>query len=149
MEKLLCAVFSVCVLAVSAQDTNTTCPQGYWGAGCMNYCGYCASRTSRGVYDRECDVVTGSCRDGCLGGWSGQNCDKPYCKDGCNGGECVYPDTCANCGDISKVSPGCTNIKLRGLLGSLTAIIVLTLSLAICGLGTVMYERRKGSSAPL
>lgn len=149
MEKLLCAVISVCFLAASAQETNLNCTKGYWGEGCANYCGYCAGMESTGIYDRECDPVSGQCADGCLGGWSGLNCDIPFCKDGCNGGECVYPNTCANCGDISKVSPGCTNIKLRGLLGSLIAIIVLTLSLAICGVGTVLHERSKGSSAPL
>lgn len=142
----------LCVVPALAQVSNSTtnCAKGYWGENCVNYCGYCHSEApSSGPFDRECNSITGACANGCQGGYSGTNCNDALCTNGCNGGTCVAPDVCSLCPDISHVNPGCTNIKLRGLLGSLTAIIVLCACLALCALGTVVFERRKAGSVAL
>lgn len=143
---LIISAFAVTAMAA----TNTTCPKGYWGTGCQNFCGYCHTQDQvGGSYDRTCNAATGGCALGCQGGWTGANCDQAICDEGCNGGECIAPNVCGNCPDISHVSPGCTNIKLRGLLGSLTAFGVLICSLIACALGSIMYERRKNTSVAL
>nr|XP_039250420.1 multiple epidermal growth factor-like domains protein 11 [Styela clava] len=154
MQNLIILIIAVCAVSATnaASNSTTLCPQSYWGPNCANFCGYCHNPQDtevQGVYDRTCDSVTGGCANGCQGGWSGANCDEAVCEDGCNGGECIAPNVCGNCPTISHISPGCTNIKLRGLLGSLTAFAVLIFSLASCAFGSILYERRKNTSVAL
>uniref|UniRef100_H2YV65 EGF-like domain-containing protein n=1 Tax=Ciona savignyi TaxID=51511 RepID=H2YV65_CIOSA len=132
---------------VAAQN----CTSGYWGADCMNVCGSCYVQPTMGDLADEfaCDPVTGKCAKGCNEGYTGNNCDKAVCKQNCGPGMCVAPNYCANCGDISLVSPNCEDIRLRGLLGSLIAFIVIGISVGLCGAGSVWYKRRKDTTVSL
>lgn len=129
------------------QSEDAACGSGYWGDGCINYCGYCAVITSDGVQpepynNRQCDPSTGNCDSGCQAGYTGDRCDEPICTH-CTDGACVAPELCQLCKDISHVSPNCVNIKFRGLMGSLMAFIVLISSITACGVGAVFYNKKK------
>lgn len=145
MMKLLLVLCMVSV-AIAQQ-----CEDGYWGEGCVNYCGYCyttGGAVQPGDLNRVCDSTTGACVEGCQAGYTGENCDHAICSD-CSNGVCVAPELCQMCKDISHVSPNCINIKLRGLLGSLISVIVLICALVSCTLGSMFYQRKKNASVRL
>nr|CAB3265888.1 scavenger receptor class F member 1 [Phallusia mammillata] len=130
--------------AVNAQ--NSTCARYQWGADCLNICGECFVEDPTA---RICNVDTGKCAKGCLGGYTGELCDQAICKGGCGSGECLAPNFCGNCGDISKISPNCEDIRLRGLLGALGAFVVIGVSITLCGFGSVWYKRRQNTPVAL
>merc|ERR1712096_81042 len=52
------------------------------------------------------------------------------------------------CGeDINRVGKDCADIRVRGIIGSIAAFAVLTSSIALCGMGSKLYaKRREGAS---
>jgi hypothetical protein len=71
------------------------------------------------------------------------------CKQDCGPGICVAPDICGACGDINLVSPNCEDIRLKGLLGSLLALGVVSISITLCGIGSVYYKRSRNTPVAL
>ncbi|KAJ8040036.1 Adhesion G-protein coupled receptor G4 [Holothuria leucospilota] len=68
------------------------CPSGTYGANCLQQC-HCSG---------ECDRYTGKCKQQCLDGYSGKNCQIPaICKTGYYGDNCLdkchcYDDSVCN-----------------------------------------------------
>ena len=51
---------------------STVCPVGQYGINCSYNCsGHCAGSSSSLCYHSD-----GSCRDGCVAGWTGSVCDQ-------------------------------------------------------------------------
>jgi len=146
---IACVVTFYATLA-SAQNSsdNTVCAAGSWGPNCLNACGKCSYSEGSA---QTCDAATGACgaNNGCLEGYEGNNCDKAVCKQDCGPGICVAPDVCGACGDINLVSPNCEDIRLRGLLGSLIALAVISVSITLCGIGSVYYKRSRNTPVAL
>lgn len=120
----------------------------FWGEDCVNMCGYCLEDNLVNI--TFCDKVTGACpenkKDGtahCALGWAGPGCSDAQCEGGCNGGTCISPDVCFCGSDINKVGPTCEDIRVRGVIGSIAAFATVTASIALCGLGSKLYKRRK------
>lgn len=120
----------------------------FWGEDCVNMCGYCLEDNLVNITD--CDKTTGACpkssKDGalhCLNGWSGPGCSKAICDPACSSGECISPNVCFCGKDINKVGPLCEDIRVRGVIGSIAAFATVTASIALCGLGSKLYKRRK------
>jgi len=136
---LVISALAFYVTLTSAQN----CTSGSWGgATCLNACGKCAN-------DDVCDAVTGNCPGGCEYGYQGVKCDQAVCKQDCGPGICVAPDICGACGDINLVSPNCEDIRLKGLLGSLLALGVVSISITLCGIGSVYYKRSRNTPVAL
>ncbi|KAK3743924.1 hypothetical protein RRG08_054810 [Elysia crispata] len=57
------------------------CPFGTYGPACDEKCGHCLGGHA------YCDLVTGSCRDGCASGYDGETCHGP-CSQGTYGLGC-------------------------------------------------------------
>nr|XP_002128961.1 multiple epidermal growth factor-like domains protein 10 [Ciona intestinalis] len=125
---------------------SQNCTDDHWGEDCMNACGNCYVLDSN---QPKCDPITGKCANGCTGGYTGVNCEKANCVQDCGPGLCVAENYCANCGDISLVSPNCEDIRLRGLLGSLMAFGVIAVSVTLCGFGSIWWKRRMDPSVTL
>lgn len=139
-------IIVACVLAVCATiATAQTCKAGTWGTDCLNACGKC--NTDDGI---NCNG-TGSCPNGCIAGYEGDRCDIPICNHvtSCSPGICVAPDVCGACGDINYVGPKCEDIRLKGLLGSLIALAVISVSITLCGIGSVYYKRSRNTPVAL
>ncbi|KAK6022891.1 EGF-like domain protein, partial [Ostertagia ostertagi] len=62
---------------------RSTCHQFYYGNGCQRYCKSSISYTCDAEGKRICQE-----------GWSGEQCDQPICRDGCQYGRCVEPGRC-------------------------------------------------------
>jgi len=146
---IVCVVTFYATLA-AAQDSsnNTRCANGSWGTDCLNACGKCDYAEGATA---TCNVDTGACGNevGCLQGYEGDNCDKAMCKQDCGPGICVAPNVCGACGDINLVSPDCEDIRLKGLLGSLIALAVISVSITLCGIGSVYYKRSRNTPVAL
>merc|ERR1719354_318535 len=83
----------------------------------------------------------------CLTGWSGTDCKTPMCDQDCGSGTCIGKNICFCGSDINRVGESCEDIRVRGIIGSIAAFAVLTSSIALCGLGSKMYQkRREGAS---
>jgi len=143
---LITCVVTFCAVLAAAQDNNSTCASGSWGLDCMNACGKCDYAEGA-----TCDANTGACGNevGCLKGYTGDNCDKALCDQDCGPGICVAPNVCGACGDINLVSPNCEDIRLKGLLGSLIALAVISVSITLCGIGSVYYKRSRNTPVAL
>jgi len=137
-------ILVACIIAVSASISaaKDDCQPGTWGPDCLNACGKC---DDNGV----CNNVTGVCPAGCMKGYEGDNCDKPQCTQDCTPGICVAPGVCGACGDINYVGPNCEDIRLKGLLGSLIALAVISVSITLCGIGSVYYKRSRNTPVAL
>lgn len=129
---------------------SAECEDGMWGEDCSNVCGYCVQGSSLKDSIKACDKTTGACvpaeggKVKCASGWNGPNCDQPICENGCmNGALCIGPNTCFCGDDINIVGPQCEDIRVRGVVGSIAAFATLTASIALCGLGSKLYKRRK------
>jgi len=144
--KYLHVIAFIAVLGFAMGQTNTTtCGSNMWGPDCKSVCGYCNPMGQDA--GRECNVDTGACDNGCADGWGGNGCTEPQCPNGCGPGICVAPNYCAACGDINYVSPDCHDIRPGGLLGSLIALIVISISITFCGVGSNMYKAKKSKHA--
>lgn len=115
---------------------------GYWGEDCNNVCGYCKGNAA-------CDKATGKCpAAACQDDWLGEKCDEPKCfgsKTGCSlGGKCVAPNYCV-CGALGAQIVGkevtregttgidCISLRMDGIKGAGIAMIVMFVSIGICG----------------
>jgi len=138
MKLILIACFiAVSISFAAAKD----CEEGTWGTGCLNACGKCDAGA--------CNNETGICPGGCMKGYEGPRCDKPQCDQDCGPGICVAPGVCGACGDINYVGPNCEDIRLKGLLGSLIALAVISVSITLCGIGSVYYKRSRNTPVAL
>merc|ERR1712183_257676 len=117
-----------------------SCPAGRWGDDCGHVCGHCAAD--------KCDKASGEC-DECDEGWSGDTCMVAECPQSCGPGICVAPGICGACGDINLVGPNCEDIRLKGLLGSAIALAVISVSITLCGVGSVYYKKSQTTQAVL
>merc|ERR1712055_628769 len=141
MKFFLVASLLVLLIALSSVDAKKKkekdkhCDAGRWGADCGNVCGHCAAD--------KCAKATGFC-DECDEGWEGEGCMSPVCGD-CGPGICVSPGNCGACGDINLVGPNCEDIRLKGLLGSLIALGVISVSITLCGVGSVYYKKSQSA----
>jgi len=104
------------------------CPAGLFGDDCNGVCGQCFNFT-------ECDPITGECKLGCFDGYEPPLCH-PKCEQDCSPGECVLPNYCSLCSDINLISPNCTDIRIRGLIGAGVSCAIMFTSIIICGLIT-------------
>lgn len=137
----------IAILGFAMGESNTTtCGNNMWGDDCSQVCGYCdlMGQTKEG---RACNVNTGECASGCADGYKGNLCTEPDCPNGCGPGICVAPNYCAACGDINYVSPDCHDIRPGGLVGSLIALIVISISIALCSFGHNMYKSKQSKHA--
>jgi len=115
--------------------------RGFYGTNCSNVCGFCLDSNG---YDVECNSDTGECPDEfCRKGWEGVKCKIPICEKTCPSDHpCIAPNVC-DCGaDINLIQPNCENIRIRGLLGSGIAILVLTSSVFFCTYGSKAYRKK-------
>jgi len=127
---------------------QTACPAGLFGPGCNLACGFCADSDGNEV---EC-TSDGNCPSPstCLEGWSGERCNEALCDPACqNGGTCIAPNTC-DCGDnINYIAPSCEDIRVRGLIGPLIAVVTITVSISLCGFASKTYAENKAKQQPL
>lgn len=141
---LLCCVF------VTTVDASWCGKKGHWGndGKCANLCGYCEELNSNKAV--ACDNKTGECPAGgkCKSGYTGSKCDQAICEPKCeNGGKCIAPNMCFCGPDINLVTPYCRDIRQRGLIGSVIAILTVTLSIILCSIGSTVYKRNKAVSS--
>jgi len=134
------SILVIFVTLSASQTTNTTCPDGRWGSACANVCGNCANG--------KC-LTDGNCDGGCMKGWKGEQCAEAICDQNCGPGICVAPNVCGACGDINLVGPNCEDIRIKGLLGSLIALGVISISITLCGIGSVYYKRSRNTPVAL
>jgi len=122
-------------------------PFHYIGSECTGICGNCVDKKSKAATN-TC-LKNGTChhQNECLTGWSGPDCKTPKCEQGCGSGTCIGSNVCFCGSDINRVGDSCADIRVRGIIGSIAAFAVLTSSIALCGLGSKMYaKRREGAS---
>lgn len=130
------------------------CATGYWAAEAN---GACTNACSDGCVDSACNPVGGACTTvkECTKGWKSDEagrCDQPICSfvaegQGCSeGGKCVAPETCI-CGEsgaqvVAKsqadeagkhIGFDCVSLRKDGLMGAGVALIVMSISISICG----------------
>merc|ERR1719232_1230929 len=126
--KLLTAA-SLGILSLGATLAEDSCAKGRWGP--------------------NCNAVTGACELGCSSGWSGVKCDVASCpEDTCEdrGGHCVAPNVCAcpssevntvasvSISKSGEYSVTCDNLKISGSRGAGVGFLILTASIAACGI---------------
>ncbi|KAE9548533.1 hypothetical protein FO519_008258 [Halicephalobus sp. NKZ332] len=88
-------------------DLEFTCDPGYFGDDCTSFCQ---------LPEKDDHYVCSEKGKVCLEGWTGPDCDEPICRESCNHGRCVAPDTCecpsgwlgSNC-DVCMPSDSCVN----------------------------------------
>jgi len=133
------------------------CPTGYYsGDASLDTCNFACSEGCKGEAN-ACDAVSGVCVDtsGCNDNWKSASnngkCDVPMCfgkVDGCaEGGKCVAPNHCV-CGesgaqivakygefpaDSGNEGYNCVSLRKDGIFGAGLALIVVTVSISICG----------------
>jgi len=120
-------------------------PKGLWKteAGELKVCGHCLD--ANGI-STDCDKKTGACppKGKCAEGYSGAMCTEFTCEEGCGEGSCIAPNTCY-CGDNINLDArtGCKDIRIRGLMGSAAALIVLTLVVFTCSSVSKSVRRKE------
>ena len=132
------------------------CPKGYYSGVANGPCNFACSEGCVGE-GNPCDPVTGVCDNAkCNPNWensdnSANKCDVPQCfgkADGCaEGGKCVAPNHCV-CGEsgaqiVAKKGTypdengqegyNCVSLRKDGIWGAGLALIVITISISICG----------------
>jgi len=132
-------VFVVALFIVGAYS-NEQCEDYRYGEDCMGICGYCVENLKE--VPAPCNKATGQCDSKqCKKGWDGPDCKEPICNMDCGRGKCIAPDVCF-CGDnVNTVGKTCSDIRIRGLMGSIAALAILTSSVALCGWGTKFYKK--------
>jgi len=146
-SSLLFLIVVASAVFVIADDTKP-CQKGLYKIGdkCEGICGNCANGKTCFSNNGTCPA-TGKGSIECEPGWVGDYCKKPICNQQCGTGECIYPDVCFCGEDINRVGKDCSDIRVRGIIGSIAAFAVLTSSIALCGMGSKLYaKRREGAS---
>jgi len=145
---LIGCVVGECPAGTYGEGCKKDCEAGTYGKDCKEICGYC--ETDKVTIGNKCNITTGECEKlasghrRCIKGWQGDQCNQAICEPGCNnGGICIAPDTCFCGADINIVGPTCDDIRVRGVVGSIAAFATVTASIALCGLGSKLYKRRK------
>jgi len=117
--------------------------KGLWKteAGELKVCGHCLDSEGN---SSDCDKKTGACPGKCAVGYSGAMCTEFSCEEGCGEGSCIAPNTCY-CGDNINLDArtGCKDIRIRGLMGSAAALIVLTLVVFTCSSVSKSVRRKE------
>jgi len=133
-------VVVIALLIVGAYSDDKKCKDYMYGKDCMEVCGYCVEDSNE--VPEPCNKKTGLCKSGqCALGWEGADCKEPICNIDCGKGECIAPDVCF-CGEnVNTVGKTCSDIRIRGLMGSITALAILTSSVALCGWGTKFFKK--------
>jgi len=120
-------------------------PKGLWKteAGELKVCGHCLDDEGN---SSDCDKKTGACppKGKCAEGYTGDMCTEFTCEEGCGEGSCIAPNTCY-CGDNINLDArtGCKDIRIRGLMGSAAALIVLTLVVFTCSSVSKSVRRKE------
>jgi len=134
--------------AKDERQGSGSCAEGLFGTDCSIACGFCAGADKKPV---ACES-NGGCPTAsqCLEGWKGEKCSEAICDPVCqNDRPCIAPNTC-DCGeDINYIAPICEDIRLRGLIGPLIAIITITVSISLCGFASKVYVQSKAKQQPL
>lgn len=92
----------------------------------------------------KCINVGESYKCNCTKGWKAEeNCYVPICNKICTPGICVRPDVCGACGDINLVEPDCKDLRVDGLLGSLFALLTITISIGLCNIASQQYKSKR------
>lgn len=147
--------FIILLLSAATTYAAITCPEGYFSTDDQT----CNSACSDGCPNALCESDTGACTDPsrCEAGWTNSGSDKndcaaPICFGGrpcAEGGECVGPNMCI-CGKsgaqvVAKVGTfsskdgadiagtDCVSLRKDGIMGALVALIVMSVSITICG----------------
>ncbi|PIK41929.1 putative tyrosine-protein kinase [Apostichopus japonicus] len=93
-----------CASGFKGLDCSTDCPQGAFGANCLQTC-HCNSG--------GCNIFTGVCTNNngrCQRGYSGTNCQIPeQCKQGYYGSQCLFKCHCKNDAACNKITGRCNN----------------------------------------
>jgi len=144
MDNKLIVISTLALLAVFCYlpASEASCAiRGFYGTNCSQVCGFCLDSNGNDV---ECDSTTGECPDEfCREGWEGVRCKTAICELACPSDHpCIAPNVC-DCGeDINLIQPNCENIRIRGLLGSGIAVLVLSFSVLFCSYGSKAYRKR-------
>jgi len=121
---------------------------GYWGEDCNNVCGYCKDNKACNKSDGNCPST--SCEEGWESLKGETKCNKPICfgLEGCSFGKCVAPNYCV-CGaegaqivgkEVERIVNGkkhtgidCVSLRMDGIKGAGIAMLVMFVSIGICG----------------
>lgn len=142
--KLIATFLLALVSATFAADCNP----GYFRKTDDENCNYACSEGCKGE-GNLCESTGGKCLEGCNTElWENSDtCDVPKCfgSAGCSeGGKCVAPNTCI-CGesgaqvvakkvDVDGVEgTDCVSLRKDGIMGAGIALIVMLVSISICG----------------
>jgi len=136
----LIVVASAAVFVIAEEAKDCKAGRHLVNDECIGICGNCANG--------NCFPQNGTCPGGqCKLEWQGADCKTAKCPDGCGSGECISPGVCFCGEDINRVGKDCADIRVRGIIGSIAAFAVLTSSIALCGMGSKLYaKRREGAS---
>merc|ERR1719376_1565078 len=128
------------------ETTQVAAPalEGLWEAeGELKICGHCVDENGSST---DCNKKTGACpiKGKCADGYSGDMCTEFECEEGCGEGTCVAPQTCY-CGENINLDArsGCKDIRIRGLMGSAAALVILTLVVFMCSSVSKSVRRKK------
>lgn len=144
-------LIAVLVLALLGLVAAQSCETGYYSVD-DSPCHYACSD---GCGDQGCNADGGACVSStCEDNWQNSEkdnnkCDAPMCfgkvKGGCaEGGQCVGPNTCicgqsgaqivAKAGEYDGVEgTNCVSLRKDGIMGAGVALVVMTISISICG----------------
>jgi len=130
----------VLALFIVGAYCKDSCPNFMYGTDCLDICGFCVEKGENTL--APCDKITGKCPSGeCQPGWDGEDCKEPICNISCGSGKCIAPDVCF-CGEnVNTVGKTCSDIRIRGMMGSIAALAILTSSVALCGWGTKFFKK--------
>jgi len=128
----------IALLACVAAQTLPKHPTYENTNGVQVLCGYCKDGA-------QCDKE-GKCADGCLDGWTGNDCRTAQCDIDCGAdGVCVKPDKCV-CGYLyaNGEDGGCYSLRGDGIKGAFCALAVVISAISICGgLQTYLTKKQK------
>lgn len=150
---ILASIISLIFAQEAVSTPKADCPATYFRLTAEDNCNWACSD---GCADNLCASTGGKCNtEKCVDGWKngkeGGRCDVPVCEfngvAGCSeGGECVAPQTCI-CGQsgaqvVAKpqfdendklIGTDCVSLRKDGIMGAGIAIIIMSVSISICG----------------
>jgi len=139
-------IILACALIGTVICESPPCKEGMWGEKCEDVCGYCLDEKGNAT---SCDNTVGTCpllrngKQSCVEGWIGFKCNEPTCDSDCHGFKCIAPNTCFCEDDVNKVAPTCEDLRVRGMYGSITALLTITFSIILCGIGSNHWEKKR------